>query len=188
VSKRCRDCGAESKRPAPHPGRCGESWRPAVGFEEFYEVSSEGRVRSLDRVVTDCLGRTRRQSGRMLKPSLVGDYLRIELRVRGSRHHLAVHRLVAFAFLPPPGVGQDEVRHLNCQALDNRARNLAWGTHSENVADTIEAGRYRNANSYKTLCANGHRYTHRNARGDRVCRTCHNENARRHREARVNAS
>ena len=28
-------------------------WRPILGFEGFYEVSDQGRVRSLDRILSD---------------------------------------------------------------------------------------------------------------------------------------
>lgn len=52
-----------------------------------------------------------------------------------------VHRLVAETFLPAPAAGQDVVRHLNGDPLDNRAENLAGGTQTENMADMIRHGR-----------------------------------------------
>lgn len=30
-----------------------EEWKPVVGFEGSYEISNYGRVRSLDRIITD---------------------------------------------------------------------------------------------------------------------------------------
>jgi hypothetical protein len=56
-----------------------------------------------------------------------------------------VHQLVANAFLGLPenqdelGVSRLVVRHLNGDPSDNRAINLAWGTHAENTVDRLGA-------------------------------------------------
>jgi hypothetical protein len=158
-------------------------WQEIPGYEGLYEVSTDGRVRSIDRMITDSLGRSRIQKGMPKKPwTDDGGYERVELCKNGRRSGLGVNRLVALTFLPPPLPGQIEVRHLDCNPGNNRVENLSWGTHSENVRDTIRLGRYRNGNSYKTECANGHPYTHRNNRGDRVCRICLNRNARKYQQ------
>lgn len=44
-----------------------EIWKPIVGFEGFYEVSNLGRVRSIDRITTDSLGRSYFTKGVILK-------------------------------------------------------------------------------------------------------------------------
>lgn len=44
-----------------------ESWRSVVGFENRYEVSDHGRVRSLDRIIDGKDGRRTRWPGRILK-------------------------------------------------------------------------------------------------------------------------
>src|SRR3546814_6114244 len=46
-----------------------EEWRPVVGFEGLYEVSDQGRVRSMDREVRSGPGRTRKARSHILKPS-----------------------------------------------------------------------------------------------------------------------
>lgn len=51
-----------------------------------------------------------------------------------------VHRLVAFAYLGLPASNTLEVRHLNDDPTDNRASNLAWGTHADNYADQVASG------------------------------------------------
>lgn len=147
-----------------------EEWRAVPGWAH-YQVSSIGRVRSLDRLITDRLGRTRVQRGR-LKRTWVDDggYRRVELN-HGSRLGIGVHRLVALAFHGQPRPDQ-ESRHLDGDSLNNCAENIAWGTHSENVRDTIAAGRYRNHNAEKVRCPQGHPYSGRNRRGDRKCATC----------------
>ncbi len=54
---------------------------------------------------------------------------------------MRVHRLVLLVFVGPcpPGMG---CRHLNGNPADNRLENLAWGTHTENMADRNRHGNY----------------------------------------------
>lgn len=133
-------------------------WRPAVGFEGFYEVSSDGRVRSLSRVVASVTG-TRAVRGRVLAKKRIGKYLGATLSVRGVHTYCYIHRLVATAFLGEPESGQ-EVRHLDGDGTNNDHRNLAWGTHSENAFDMVGHGTHRNAR--KTHCIRGHEFTEDN--------------------------
>jgi hypothetical protein len=58
----------------------------------------------------------------------------------GSRRHFKVHELVLLAFVggKPKGLC---TRHLNGDRTDNRVSNLAYGTYSENSADTEAHGR-----------------------------------------------
>lgn len=66
-------------------------------------------------------------------------YQRVTVRIWGGPRWIPVHQLVVFAFHGPRPVGM-EVRHLNGNKLDNRAANLAWGTHDENEADRLRHG------------------------------------------------
>lgn len=68
-------------------------------------------------------------------------YPQINLRDANRRkRHFRLHMLVMLAFrgLTPPDL---EIRHLNCDPLDNRLENLAFGTSLENSADTVRMGR-----------------------------------------------
>lgn len=152
-----------------------------------YEVSEEGAVRSVDRTITDSLGRTRLQRG-VEKATWVdsGGYVRAELSHNGKRFSTGVHRLVALAFLGTPEEGQ-EVRHLDGDSQNNHVSNLAWGTHSENIQDTVRMGRYANRNTTKTHCPKGHTYSGRNSRGDRVCNPCRAEAQRRYKQRKAKA-
>jgi hypothetical protein len=114
-----------------------EEWKPVPipEFDEFYEVSSLGRVRSLSR-------QTRRHyvQGRILKPGRHGGgYLNIMMSIDGVRAQRLVHQLVLGAFVGLPEPGQ-EGRHLNGDSTDNRQENLVWGTSGENEADKILHG------------------------------------------------
>lgn len=147
-----------------------ERWRPVVGYEGLYEVSDQGRVRSLPRHAT---------SGRVLKLSHRNGYARATLSAAGRVAYPAVHRLVAYAFHGEPAAGQVLVRHLNGSPSDNRAVNLAWGTHSDNATDKRGHGRDHNAS--KTHCLNDHEFTPENtgrSKYGRYCKACNRDRAR----------
>lgn len=77
-----------------------ETWRPVKHHRGYYEVSDQGRVRSLDRVVLSN-GRTKRVPGTLLKPKVhPNGYLFVSLSKGGSTKTGYIHRLVAEAFIP----------------------------------------------------------------------------------------
>ena len=101
-----------------------KEWRKVVGFEEFYEVSSLGRVRrsapARGTQVGKILGIRHDRCG-YVQVLLHGDHLA----------YRTVHSLVAEAFLGPRS-GR-EVNHKNRVRDDNRVDNLEWISHAENV-------------------------------------------------------
>ena len=157
-----------------------EQWRPVVGQEGAYEVSSEGRVRSLPRIVKTKRGALRPYPGRMLKPVLQPNgYYTVGIK----RKLRTVHSLVAESFIGPRPEGL-EVCHNNGRPLDNRAENLRYGTTSENQIDAVLHG--ANNQVRKTHCPQGHPYDEANTairrrpdrRPQRACRTCHRDRQR----------
>lgn len=109
-----------------------EEWRDVVGYEGLYQVSSEGRVKNLERKVPHCSGGERIQKERILKPVVRGDgYLKVDLCAGGKRKMFAVHRLVCQAFHENLD-NKPQVNHLNEDKKDNRACNLEWCTCKEN--------------------------------------------------------
>ncbi len=120
-----------------------ERWLPVVGYEGLYEVSSHGRVRSLDRPrPQQAVGRGMwPRKGRILKlrrDSRTG-YLTVGLSAHGKQTTRKVHALVAEAFIGPRPKGQ-YVRHGSADKTDNRACNLCYGTPAENSADALRDG------------------------------------------------
>lgn len=83
--------------------------------------------------------------GRRVKPYENGPigYLRVSYSRNNKMTGKYVHRLVAEAFLPPPLNGQNQVRHLDGNHLNNDVGNLAWGTAKENSIDMHNHGRRR---------------------------------------------
>lgn len=113
-----------------------EEWRWAVGYEGSHQVSSEGRVRSVDRTITNCRGRTYRISGRLLKQGthMCGYRLVVLCRCNAARMYL-VHRLVLEAFGGPSPEDRPLCLHTDGSRTNNYPENLRWGTASENQQD-----------------------------------------------------
>lgn len=97
-----------------------EIWKPVVGYEGLYEVSSLGRVRSLDRY--DRMNHF--WKGRILKLCTDGaGYLMVGLCSNSKVKTYKVHRLVAQAFIPNPD-NLPEVNHIDEDKRNNRVDNL----------------------------------------------------------------
>lgn len=151
-----------------------EIWSPVVGWENLYEVSDCGRVRSLERTVP--FGKnTRRIPSRVLKPGRDLHGVRYVQLTDGERRQVRrVHLLVLESFVGPrpprlEGCHQDD-DHDN-----NHLENLRWDSHSANMHDKVRNGHCHQTN--KTHCPAGHEYTPENTKvgknGGRWCRECH---------------
>ena len=145
-----------------------EIWKPLPEWEGFYEISSHGQIRSVDRTLPD----GRRYRGKMLSPySLPSGYRKVNLARDGKRFPKYMHRLVLETFHGPCPEGM-ETRHLNGDRSDNRVENLKWGTPTENNLDIVAHGRHNEAR--KTHCPQGHPLSTVNlvARKGRKCLSC----------------
>ena len=110
-----------------------EEWRDVAGYEGLYQVSDQGRVKSLERNIPHWRGGERIQKERILKQSVIGGgYLKVVLCAGGKRKMFLVHRLVCEAFHENPENKLD-VNHINENKTDNRACNLEWSTRRENI-------------------------------------------------------
>jgi hypothetical protein len=117
-------------------------WLPVRGLEDRYEVSSDGQVRTIARIVRWQDGThprfqpsVVRVQTRAKRPGRV-NYAQVTLN-RGGRHNhftKAIHLLVLEAFVGPCPPGM-EGRHLDGDPMNNKLSNLAWGTPGQNSAD-----------------------------------------------------
>ncbi len=105
-----------------------EVWRPVVGYEGFYEVSDQARVRGVERVLSG----GRRVKSRLLKQSLDSyGYRIVGLSRNGKTKTITVHKVVALAFLGPKPDGMI-VLHGPAGKADNSLSNLSYGTWAKN--------------------------------------------------------
>lgn len=115
-----------------------EIWKNIKDYEGLYQISSEGRVKSL--------GNNKTRKEKILKNSKgsIG-YLQVNLCKNGKLKRHSIHRLVAQAFIPNPD-NLPEVNHINEDKTDNRVDNLEWcsrdyninfGTRNKRVAERV---------------------------------------------------
>jgi DNA-binding XRE family transcriptional regulator len=96
-----------------------EDWKPVIGYEGIYEVSSLGRVRKV-------------ATGLILHQSNRGGYRQVGLRKDGTWKTESVHRLVAKAFLPNPDM-LPQINHRDEDKANNCVENLEWCDCSYNM-------------------------------------------------------
>ena len=110
------------------------TWRPVKGFEDRYEVSNDGQIRSLDTVL-NCRGTgTRIHKGKILpQRANCRGYITVNLCKDSKMHTKLVHRLVAEAFIPNI-FGKPQVNHIDGNKKNNSITNLEWVTNAENAA------------------------------------------------------
>ena len=158
-----------------------EVWKGAYGFEDYYEISNRGRLRSKDRITPNTLtGGTSTVPGRILKGRVnKAGYRQFTLSVGQKNTTRTAHRLVAIAHIPNPE-GLPLVLHGPAGRLDNSVQNLRWGTNSDNMLDKRRDGTDHMLN--RTHCPQNHEYTPENTRldaGSRRCITCSRERSKR---------
>lgn len=106
-----------------------EVWRSIDGYNDQYRVSNHGRVQS------NYTGAWRDLAQAKLRKR----YRKVALCLDGTRKDIAVHRLVATAFIPNPH-GKPEINHIDGDPSNNQLENLEWVTKSENMRHAFRVG------------------------------------------------
>ena len=107
-----------------------EKWINIIGYENSYQVSSFGRVKSLDRKIVygEDNGQYHTKKSQILKPTLSGGYETVSL----SGKTFTIHSLVAKHFVK----GYQEgfvVNHIDYNKTNNFYKNLEWITQEDNI-------------------------------------------------------
>ena len=115
-----------------------EIWKDIYGFEGIYQISTFGRVRSIDRMVTQKCGKnpsktqTNHIKGKILKTWVINSgYEVVSLRKNKKRFNKLIHRIVAETFLDNLN-GYSQINHKDENKLNNYLSNLEWCTPKYN--------------------------------------------------------
>ena len=112
-----------------------EVFKPIEGYENLYEISNFGRVKSLSKLI-----------GRRIKPETFlkiritpHGYEMVTLCKNGKPFNASVHRLIAKAFIENP-LNKPCINHIDGNKLNNDISNLEWCTYRENNIHAYRTG------------------------------------------------
>lgn len=172
-----RSFSAGVKKPAPiyeFDSLPGEIWEAIEGYEGTYEISTCGRLKSLDRH-----NGKRFLRGQLMRGAMMGGHLAVALSRGGRARSRYIHQLVLETFVGPRP-NKNIACHNDGDPLNNRLDNLRWDTPANNLHDMVRHGIHGQA--AKTHCPAGHPYTDENRirkRYGRDCRICANARRRK---------
>ena len=106
-------------------------------YENLYEISNNGQVKRY----------YKNGNIKILNPSNSNGYLRIELSKKGERQNFLIHRLIAIHFIPNPE-NKECIDHIDGDKLNNSIENLRWVSHSENMLNKKNYGKYKKGVRY----------------------------------------
>lgn len=110
-----------------------EIYKDIQGYEGFYQISNLGNVKSL-----------RRENEYIMKggKTTKGNYITysVNLRKKGIGRKFYIHQLVAKHFIKNP-LNKKEVNHKDNNPHNNKASNLEWVTHDENMKHAMKSNR-----------------------------------------------
>jgi len=114
-----------------------EIWKDIKGYEGLYQVSNEGRVKALSRVVKSRWGTPKPLKEKEIREIVDSlGYSRLSLSKDGNVKTHKIHRLVAEAFL----VGKGHINHIDGNKQNNHVSNLEFCTQRENNIHAQETG------------------------------------------------
>jgi hypothetical protein len=125
-----------------------EIWKAVVGYENYYEISDLGNVRSLERIITyetkTKLGKViirndiKKAKNLGIRLGNVGYYI-TDFQVNSIKQTVTIHRLLAEAFIPNPE-NKATVNHKDGIKTNIAISNLEWATFSENNKHAVDNG------------------------------------------------
>lgn len=121
-----------------------EVWKDISGYEGYYQVSTYGRVRGIDRIIKLTRSKMQLRKSKILSQHKTRDqYVLAWLSKDSSSKGFSVHRLVAIAFLPNPN-NLKEVNHKDLNKANNHVSNLEWIDKAGNMNHAKANGAYAN--------------------------------------------
>lgn len=118
-----------------------EIWKDIKGYEGLYQISSFGRVRSVDRMVwggNDFY----LKKGEIKKLQInTGGYWVTMLYKNNNFKTVRIHREVAKSFIDNP-LNKPFVNHIDSNRLNSNVENLEWCTQKENMLHASSSGSF----------------------------------------------
>lgn len=121
-----------------------EIWKDIPNYEEYYQASNYGRIRSLDRIIY-----MNHRNGKIAKHYFKGKilstrinnigYVKVDLTKNKNQKTFSVHRLVAETFIPNPN-SLPQVNHKDGNKLNNNVNNLEWCDAFQNQQHALKTG------------------------------------------------
>lgn len=129
-----------------------EEWRDVKDYEGIYQVSSFGRIKSLDRI------KEYKRGDKVIKSVVKGTLIKTFLFSWGYEGFVAskfgrtttkyIHKVIAESFIPNPD-NKKMVNHKDLNKLNNRIDNLEWCTHKENIQHYFKQPHVKGSNAGK---------------------------------------
>jgi len=139
--------------------KASEEWSDIAGFEDCYQISDNGNMRSKDRTVTDANGVNRNFKSKPVRIWVKdGHYCKVSLSKGNIKKSFTVHRLVAIAFIPNP-LNKITVNHIDGNRHNNHVSNLEWATYNENMQHAYDTGLLENCTYLKGNKGEKHPYS-----------------------------
>jgi hypothetical protein len=110
-----------------------EIWKPVKDYEEYYEVSENGNIRTIERYIS-LPSHTYLKKQKLLTLYKDGrGYLHVKLYDgKGKCKSMTVHRIVAMTFIENPE-NLPEVNHIDHNKKNNILSNLEWMSRGDNI-------------------------------------------------------
>lgn len=133
-----------------------EQWKSINGFEGKYEVSNQGRVRTVERTVPHGLTGTQFVPSRIrkLRQNIGNGYIECPLKTGSPDRRtkfVYVHRTVIEAFTGPSPASDSQVNHKDGNKRNNCIDNLEWSTPLENTRHAISNGLTNNCGEMNSM-------------------------------------
>lgn len=132
-----------------------EEWKAISGYEGLYEISNQGRVKTIEHRVKNegVFGKesTRLVPERIRKPNIMKGYHCVSLSKDGKPKVFRIHRLVIEHFGKPQPSLEHQVNHIDGDKSNNCISNLEWVTPKENTKYAFDTGLRKSHPSEETL-------------------------------------
>lgn len=140
-----------------------EIWKDIKGYEGLYQVSNEGRVKTLEKWIDGVnYGKPCKKfrKEKILKQRVVKGYMRVTLGKNGKHYNYQVHRLVYQAFHGEIPEGM-QVNHIDEDKTNNiytnlnlmtPKENMNWGTRIQRAAEKCKKKVYQYDLDLNLIC------------------------------------